>query len=729
MSDEWMLFSEWWLRTAIGGGLVLTLAWLWMRHDRQPARQQRIAEAGVATALLLAGLCCLPGWVNLPLLQSASKAVPEIPAHEEEVALAPPAVPPSSHVLAGGTERETAAWVRAVHNGPAFLMEPENEPAAAPQAQDQSTDALTLVSLSQQSWFTWPALAASLYALLVVLFLGRCVLGQWAIWRLKRGAIQPPRYASRLFRRLARGRVGRARLLISRQVRVPISCGLLRPTVIIPATFCAPESRVHLDWVFAHELTHLERRDNWACLLYAIGQAIYFYVPCFWWLRRQARLCQEYIADAAAVERAAAPEEYAQLLLRLTKSPRAPVGATAVSGNPSDLYRRVTMLLRPNNQLQRTCSLGWLLKAGVGFTSLALLLAGIGLRVQAGTQDPQQTEQPNKSARKAPPKPADDAARPATAAQAKPTPRRPLQGDPFAPDQSQVPPELREQLKRLNEEMKKFQEQFDNLGIQGLQGFQGFPFDPNTQPNFRPFQGLGGLQSGGGRLGLSLKRPDPALADQLELHKGNGLVVEKVDAGSAADKAGFKPHDVLIEVKGQMVPSDVRELQKVIAEIKTGTPFDAVVLRKGQRQTVKGITLPEKGAEQPAQRFFGGGEGGLRGFEFQPNFQQPGQGNLFGQAFGQGLGGAGRSVMTSTMRNNDRFTTRHQEGSLVITVTGKVDGGQSEVSQIQIQDGAAASKTYKTVSEVPEQYRDKVKNLVEMSEKSNIKIEIKDGPK
>ena len=87
-------------------------------------------------------------------------------------------------------------------------------------------------------------------------------------------------------------------------------------------------------------------------------------------------------------------------------------------------------------------------------------------------------------------------------------------------------------------------------------------------------------------------------------------------------------------------------------------------------------------------------------------------------------GGGGFGVMTTTFRDNDRFTTRHQEGSLVITVTGKIADGKAKVNEIKVQDGNENNK-YESAEKVPEQYRDKVKNLVEMSEKGSVKIEIK----
>src|SRR5262249_43981100 len=233
--------------------------------------------------------------------------------------------------------------------------------------------------------------------------------------------------------------------------------------------------------------------------------------------------------------------------------------------------------------------------------------------------------------------------------------------------------------------------------------------------------GLGGET----RLGVQADKPSAALAEQLDLPKGQGLVLEQVLADSAAAKAGLKANDILLELDGKPVPNDVGEFQKQLEGIKADTKVDVVVLRKGKKETVKGLSLPEAKPNAP----FGG-------VNFQiPNIQIP---NAPLPAFPAppalpaapafpnfipGVGGA-NVVMTTTFRTDDRFTTRHQEGSLVITVTATVADGKSKVGEIHVQDGTTTNK-YEGLDKVPDQYRDKVKNLIEMSEKSNVKIEIK----
>ena len=64
---------------------------------------------------------------------------------------------------------------------------------------------------------------------------------------------------------------------------------------------------------------------------------------------------------------------------------------------------------------------------------------------------------------------------------------------------------------------------------------------------------------------------------------------------------------------------------------------------------------------------------------------------------------------------------------MVINVMGRIADGKTKINQIHVQDGLK-SEQYESVDKVPEQYRKKVKNLIEMSEKSREKSESKTAP-
>jgi membrane-associated protease RseP (regulator of RpoE activity) len=218
------------------------------------------------------------------------------------------------------------------------------------------------------------------------------------------------------------------------------------------------------------------------------------------------------------------------------------------------------------------------------------------------------------------------------------------------------------------------------------------------------------IGSRGVRLGVNADRPNGALADQLDLPKGHGLVIEQVIPGTPAAKAGLRAHDILLELNGKAIASNHASLARALDSVKSGTAFDVVILRKGRKHTVRGLTLAE---QKKPETLLQPGTGGFR-------LQGP---RGVGQGIAVGVAGQGRNtVLTTVVRRGDHFTTRHQEGSLVITLTGTISDGRAKVSEVYVQDGGK-EKTYRDADRVPERYRDKVKNLLEMSEKGQVKVE------
>jgi hypothetical protein len=723
--------AGWLAHTLAGGGLLLLLASLGAACVRQPARRLRLAEWAVAAALLLAVLSLGPAWlvVTEPLPPAPAGAATETPESSAAAPAAPSRESPAPFVLVEPPAVEPGR----ADPSPSEDSPPFDRPAAAspgaragrpplPEGTAGGTPALPAPADRADASAAWgwdrlAAVAAGAYLGGAALLAGRWLLGWLALRRLLRGAAPVTGRAAALLADLAGGRP--PRLLASPRVRAPFSCGPLRPTVVLPAGLCESASDAALRWVLAHEMAHLRRRDAWGGLLFALGQAVYFALPWFWWLRRQARLCQEYLADAAAVAAGGPPEEYAHFLLSWAAAPPPPAGACGVRPRPSDLFRRIQMLLKIRSPLERRCPRRWSLAAAPALLALAVLAAGVNFQAAAAAPAPPEPkkEEPKKDEPKK-----DDAAK-----------EEPKKAEP-APADEDLPgvPSLEEMLKRMpagfdpeqvkeiRARMLKMQREMRKQLEQARPANPANPFGPGFGSDlFRP----GAAQ--GVRLGALVEKPNAALADQLDLPKDQGVVLSEITPDSAAAKAGLKAHDVLLELNGKPVPSDPAAFAKQLDEIKPDVKVDAVVLRKGKKETVKDLTLPEAKAADP----------NIGGFPPGGNFLQPPAlpappngfpgGGIGFPGGGLGLGNA-NNVMTTTFRTNDRFTTRRQEGSLVITVTGKAADGKATVTDISVQDGGESNK-YESVDKAPEKYRDKIKDLIEMTEKSNAKIEIK-GP-
>jgi len=72
-----------------------------------------------------------------------------------------------------------------------------------------------------------------------------------------------------------------------------------------------------------------------------------------------------------------------------------------------------------------------------------------------------------------------------------------------------------------------------------------------------------------GELGLTVQRVTPQMAESLGLERADGVVVTAVEPGSAADEAGIRRGDVILEVDRKSIKS-VDEYKKAIAGIRKG---------------------------------------------------------------------------------------------------------------------------------------------------------------
>jgi hypothetical protein len=283
---------------------------------------------------------------------------------------------------------------------------------------------------------------------------------------------------------------------------------------------------------------------------------------------------------------------------------------------------------------------------------------------------------------------------------------------PFPDLEKLIPPgsidaEQLKQLKKILEDNKEqMQKMMEELQKQFPGGAPNFKL-PNM-PNFP----LANVEREN-RLGAVLQKPSATLVEQLDLPAKQGVVLKSVKADSAAAKAGLKANDILLELNGKAVSSEVDEFVKQLNDIKKDTAVDAVVMRKGKRETIKGLKLGD--IPQPANPF--GGLGNMPNFQLpqlpQPNFQLP------QLPQGRGFGGPGGARMKDTRGPDGSFSTRYQEGDLAITITGKMDNKKADVSGIEIRDGDKTN-SYKSVDDVPEDLRDDVRALIRTIEQGGI---------
>ena len=92
-----------------------------------------------------------------------------------------------------------------------------------------------------------------------------------------------------------------------------------------------------------------------------------------------------------------------------------------------------------------------------------------------------------------------------------------------------------------------------------------------------------------GWLGVRIQTVTDEIAESLGMDRADGALVAGVIKGGPVDDGSIEPGDVIIEFNGRPIAT-TRELPRIVADTPVGQEVDVVVIRKGERKTVK-VTL------------------------------------------------------------------------------------------------------------------------------------------
>ncbi len=177
----------------------------------------------------------------------------------------------------------------------------------------------------------------------------------------------------------------------------------------------------YVDWdaeklriVLAHERSHIRQGDFYLQLLAAFYAALFWFSPLGWWLKSKLRNLGEAIGDHAALNQAASPASYAQLLLEFAALPRPTLIGVAMA-RPSTISQRIERLLNDSSFRKAFADGKSRAMAAVLIVPVAIFAATAMVRVEAA-----RAAQPQAPSQAAPSAPASPASAPAPADAASP---------------------------------------------------------------------------------------------------------------------------------------------------------------------------------------------------------------------------------------------------------------------------------------------------------------------
>lgn len=163
-------------------------------------------------------------------------------------------------------------------------------------------------------------------------------------------------------------------LLVSDELRSPISWGLLRSTIVLSPK--AVQAVGEAAAIIAHELAHIARLD-WAKLLASrVACAVFWFNPLVWMLARESHQLREEAADDAVLMADIDGPDYATLLVGAARhdNKAALMAAHGVAPSKNSLKRRITRVL--DASLKRgPASASWVLMSLVVLAGVTAPLA------------------------------------------------------------------------------------------------------------------------------------------------------------------------------------------------------------------------------------------------------------------------------------------------------------------------------------------------------------------
>ena len=137
-----------------------------------------------------------------------------------------------------------------------------------------------------------------------------------------------------------------ADLRISGDVSSPVTFGVRRPVVLLPARF--PEFDAPMrEAILCHEILHVRRRDWLFAVVEELVRAVFWFHPAIWWLLGEIGLAREQAVDRQVVEITRSRDQYVDALLAIAGArPRLDLAPAPLFLRKRHLKQRVISVLK-----------------------------------------------------------------------------------------------------------------------------------------------------------------------------------------------------------------------------------------------------------------------------------------------------------------------------------------------------------------------------------------------
>jgi uncharacterized protein (TIGR03435 family) len=93
--------------------------------------------------------------------------------------------------------------------------------------------------------------------------------------------------------------------------------GIFRPALLLPEDILGRLTPAQLEAILAHELRHVQRRDNLTAAIHMLVETIFWFHPATWWIRARLIEERERACDEEVVQMGREPQVYAESILKV----------------------------------------------------------------------------------------------------------------------------------------------------------------------------------------------------------------------------------------------------------------------------------------------------------------------------------------------------------------------------------------------------------------------------
>ncbi|MCH7413421.1 M56 family metallopeptidase [Belliella sp. R4-6] len=162
----------------------------------------------------------------------------------------------------------------------------------------------------------------------------------------------------------------------SNHIDTPLTFGVLKPVILIPAGLVFQLSPMQMEAIIAHELAHIKRHDYLINLMQSAMEVIFFYHPVFWYINKIIKTERENACDDTAINIGVNARDLAEALVLVVQHAKQtqPLLALAAAKSKTPTLDRIKRIMGIHSSQKQTSTLTSLTMLSTLLLSVSLIL-------------------------------------------------------------------------------------------------------------------------------------------------------------------------------------------------------------------------------------------------------------------------------------------------------------------------------------------------------------------